>query len=115
MRDRREDVAGTQYIHPITRFPSIIVIGGVSIILTTLRVTASPMAARITALLTSPPALTVRQVHAGAASREVGPERGDIGRRSPHVQGIRSTGSLSILHQNKNGRGAHPEATPPKG
>src|SRR5271165_5683724 len=36
IRDRREEATGTQYIHPITRFPSIIVIGGQSIILTTL-------------------------------------------------------------------------------
>ena len=28
IRDRREEATGTQYIHPITRFPSIIVIGG---------------------------------------------------------------------------------------
>src|SRR5271165_3688361 len=35
-RDRREEATGTQYIHPIARFPSIIVIGGQSIILTTL-------------------------------------------------------------------------------
>jgi hypothetical protein len=34
--DRREEATGTQHIHPITRFPSIIVIGGQSIILTTL-------------------------------------------------------------------------------
>ena len=33
-----EEATGTQYIHPITRFPSIIVIGGQSIILTTLSV-----------------------------------------------------------------------------
>src|SRR5271166_1381244 len=31
-----EEATGTQYIHPIARFPSIIVIGGQSIILTTL-------------------------------------------------------------------------------
>ena len=31
-----EEATGSQYIHPITRFPSIIVIGGQSIILTTL-------------------------------------------------------------------------------
>ena len=37
IRDRREEATGTQYIHPITRFPSIIMIGGQSIILTTLR------------------------------------------------------------------------------
>ena len=36
IRDRREEATGTQYIHPIARFPSIIVIGGQSIILTTL-------------------------------------------------------------------------------
>ena len=36
IRDRREEATGTQYIHRITRFPSIIVIGGQSMILTTL-------------------------------------------------------------------------------
>ncbi len=43
MRDRREEATGTQHIHPITWFPSIIVIGGQSIILTTLtHVAAAP-------------------------------------------------------------------------
>src|SRR5262249_32582977 len=37
-----EEATGTQYIHPITRFPSIIVIGGQSIILTTLNATDPP-------------------------------------------------------------------------
>jgi hypothetical protein len=36
IRDRRKQATGTQYIHPIARFPSIIVIGGLPIILTTL-------------------------------------------------------------------------------
>src|SRR5271157_4053507 len=36
IRYRREEATGTQHIHPIARFPSIIVIGGQSIILTTL-------------------------------------------------------------------------------
>jgi hypothetical protein len=36
IRDRREEAPGTQYIRPITRFPSIIVIAGQPIILTTL-------------------------------------------------------------------------------
>jgi hypothetical protein len=31
------EATGTQYVHPTTRFPSIILIGGQSIILTTLR------------------------------------------------------------------------------
>jgi len=35
-----EEATGTQYIHPIARFPSIIMIGGQSIILTTLNRTA---------------------------------------------------------------------------
>jgi hypothetical protein len=33
---RREEATDTQYIHPITRFQSVIVMGGQSIILTTL-------------------------------------------------------------------------------
>ena len=36
IRDRREEATGIQDIHPITRFPSIIVIERQSIILTTL-------------------------------------------------------------------------------
>ena len=41
IRDRREEATGTKYIHPIARFPSNIVIGGQSILLTTLTPEAS--------------------------------------------------------------------------
>jgi hypothetical protein len=54
IRDRREDATATPYIHPITRFPSIIVIGGQSIILTTL----IRHLARVTAVETQLPKVT---------------------------------------------------------
>ena len=43
-RDRREEATGIHYIHPIARFPSIIVIEGRSIILTTLNSVATSAA-----------------------------------------------------------------------
>ena len=69
-----EEATGTQYIHPIARFPSIIVIGGQSIISTTLTPAVS--------LGPRPPIEpSFRSVPASALGRREGPSPDDPARR----------------------------------